>query len=61
MKKVYERLSKGFAEKKIALKDTASNQKKLAEPKLLQVYLIGLVNNWVKRDPRLNGAGTKKS
>lgn len=57
LKKVYERLAKGFSERKIALKETASNQKKLAEPKLMQVYIIGLVNNWVKRDPRLNGAG----
>ncbi len=59
--KLYERLVKGFVEKKIALKETASNQKKLGDPKLMQVYVIGLVNNWVKRDPRLNGTGTKKA
>lgn len=60
LKKVYEGLAQGFRSKKIALKDNEANQKKLAEPALLQTYIIGLVNNWVRRDPRLNGSPAKQ-
>lgn len=52
---LYKLLAQGFAEKRIALKQTESNQQKMADPKALQVYIIGLVNNWLRRDERLNG------
>lgn len=52
---IYKLLAQGFSEKRIALKSTESNQKKISDPKALQVYIIGLVNNWLRRDPRLNG------
>lgn len=55
MKKVYEGIAQGFRARKIALKDNPNNQKKLADAGLLKTYIIGLVNNWVRRDPRLNG------
>lgn len=52
---IYKLLAQGFSEKRIALKTSESNQKKMSDPKALQVYIIGLVNNWLRRDPRLNG------
>lgn len=53
---VVEALVKDFQAKKIDFKDTASNQEKLKSPALLKTYVNGLINNWLKRDPRLNGA-----
>lgn len=52
---IYKLLAQGFVEKRIALKPTESNQKKVSDPKALQLYIIGLVNNWLRRDERLNG------
>lgn len=61
LKRVYDGLIAGFQTKKIALKENESNQKKLAEVALLRTYCAGLVNNWLRRDPRLNGKGEKKA
>lgn len=61
LKRIYEGLAQGFRAKKIALKDTPSNQKKIAESNLLQAYIVGLVNNWLRRDSRLSGKPAKKS
>ena len=61
LKRVYDGLVAGFQTKKITLKDTESNRKKLAEVALLKTYCIGLCNNWIRRDPRLNGKGEKKA
>lgn len=56
---VVEALVKDFQAKKVALKDTPSNQEKLKSPALLKTYVNGLLNNWLKRDPRLNGSPKK--
>jgi len=61
LKKVYDVLIENFKAKKVALKDTPSNQKKLADPSELRTYITGLVNNWIRRDPRLNGKPAKKN
>lgn len=55
LKSVYAGLANRFVSGEIPLKATESNQKKLADPKLLETYIIGLVNNWLRRDKRLNG------
>lgn len=60
LKKIYVGIADGLRAKKVALKETDSNKKKLADPKKLEVYVIGLVNNWLKRDPRLNGKSSAK-
>lgn len=54
-KQVLEQLIKGFQTKKIALKDTAANREKLKSAELMKAYVSGLLNNWLRRDPRLNG------
>lgn len=59
--KIYEGLAQGFKAGKIQLKPTPSNQKKLGEAALLKTYIVGLVNNWVRRDSRLNGKASKKA
>lgn len=51
--KIYSVLEKGFQKGKVFLKDTPSNQEKVKDPVLLRVYIVGLVNNWLKRDSRL--------
>ena len=57
-KTVSESLMKDFKAGKIALKDTPANQAKLKSPELLKTYISGLINNWLRRDPRLNGKGS---
>lgn len=52
---VYRDIARGFKAGKIALKDNENNRKKLEDPKAMQIYIIGLVSNWMKRDGRLNG------
>jgi hypothetical protein len=59
LKRIYEDVAQGIRAKKVALKETPTNQQKLAEPALLQTYIVGLVNNWLRRDPRLNGSPKK--
>lgn len=56
---VVESLVKDFQAKKIVLKDTPANQEKMKSPSLLKTYVNGLINNWIKRDPRLNGSPKK--
>lgn len=60
VKKICLALVAGFQAKKIALKDTESNRQKLADAKLMELYCLGLLNNWLRRDKRLNGVGTEK-
>lgn len=52
---ITEILAEGFTQGKIALKDTPSNQEKLADPAKLRSYCSGLQSNWLRKDPRLNG------
>lgn len=60
IKKICVALVAGFQAKKIALKDTESNKKKLSDAKAMELYTLGLLNNWLRRDNRLNGVGIKK-
>jgi hypothetical protein len=59
LKKISTNLAKGFQSKKVALKETESNKKKLNDPKLMEIYCLGLINNWLRRDSRLNGKNEK--
>ena len=61
MKRIYSGLIAGFKASRITLKETESNKQKLADEKALMVYVIGLVNNWLRRDNRLNGTLDTKS
>lgn len=60
IKKICVALVAGFQAKKIALKDTESNKKKLSDAKAMELYCLGLLNNWLRRDQRLNGVGIQK-
>lgn len=60
IKKICAALVSGFQGKKIALKDTESNKKKLTDAKAMELYCLGLLNNWLRRDKRLNGVGIEK-
>lgn len=60
IKKICAALVAGFQGKKIALKGTEANKKKLTDTKLMELYCLGLLNNWLRRDKRLNGVGTEK-
>ena len=60
IKKICTALVAGFQTKKIALKDTDSNRQKLADVKSMELYCLGLLNNWLRRDKRLNGVGEVK-
>lgn len=60
IKKICAALVAGFQAKKFALKDTEANKQKLADPKVMELYCIGLLNNWLRRDPRLNGTLNEK-
>lgn len=61
IKKICVALVGGFQAKKIALKDTESNRQKLADAKVMELYCLGLLNNWLRRDKRLNGVGENKN
>lgn len=56
IKRISARLVKMFQAETITLKDTPANKKKLNDPKALELYVVGLVNNWLRRDKRLNGS-----
>lgn len=60
IKKICTALVTGFQSKKIALKDTESNKRKVTDTKAMELYCLGLLNNWLRRDKRLNGVGIQK-
>ncbi|MFP5492661.1 MAG: hypothetical protein ACLGG0_14245 [Bacteriovoracia bacterium] len=60
IKKICAALVAGFQAKKITLKDTESNKKKMADAKAMELYCLGLLNNWLRRDKRINGVGIEK-
>lgn len=60
IKKICASLIAGFQGKKIALKETEANKKKLKDTKLMELYCLGLLNNWLRRDKRLNGTQSVK-
>ena len=39
----------------VTFKETDANKNKLADEKELRKYVVGLVNNWLRKDPNLNG------
>ena len=45
----------GFKNGEVELKDTPSNQEKLASDSKLNSYVSGLVSNWFRKDKRFNG------
>ena len=59
IKVIIAAIAAGFKSGAIDLKNTDSNKKKLADAKQMESYVIGLINNWLRRDNRLNGAGDK--
>lgn len=44
----------GFTSGSVELKDTPSNQAKMADPAKLKSYVNGLVSNWHRKDKRFN-------
>lgn len=44
-----------FLTGKASLKDTPANKDKISDLSQLKIYVRGLCNNWLRRDPRLNG------
>jgi hypothetical protein len=48
-------ITEGFKSGTVEFKDTPSNQAKLADESELKKYVSGLVNNWHRKDTRLNG------
>ena len=61
IKRICAALVASFQSKKIALKETEANKQKLTDSKLMGLYCLGLLNNWLRRDARLNGTvNTKK-
>ena len=58
-KKITEILINGFSERRIPLKASPSNEAKLSDPKQLQAYVKGLINNWLNKSPILSGKPAK--
>lgn len=50
-----EAIKAGFTSKQIVFEDTPANAAKLADDTKLSAYVSGLVNNWFRKDKRLNG------
>ncbi len=53
---VHEIVCEGFQSGRIDFADTPSNKAKLADRAKLSAYVSGLISNWVRKDPRLNGS-----
>jgi hypothetical protein len=54
---IYSILCEGFKSGTIDLADTESNRAKLSNDAELRKYVSGLVNNWFRKDTRMNGGG----
>jgi hypothetical protein len=54
-KEVISIVCEGFKAGSVDLKDTPSNQAKLADDAKLREYTNGLVSNWYRKDQRFNG------
>ena len=52
---VHAKVCEGFLSRKIDFADTPSNREKLASKTKLSQYVSGLISNWLRKDPRLNG------
>ena len=53
--KVVGLVCEAFEAGEVTFKDTDANQAKLTDSKELKKYVVGLVNNWLRKDPMLNG------
>lgn len=60
-KLVTDILIKGFNDRRIPLKASPANDAKLGDPKQLQAYIKGLINNWLAKSPELNGKPKKSA
>ena len=49
-------ICEGLINGDIDMKDTPSNQAKKADPKKMKEYVSGLISNWFRKDPDLNGS-----
>lgn len=58
-KQVTDSLCADFKAGKISLRETPANKEKLSDEKELRVYTTGLINNWLRRDKRLNGSSAQ--
>lgn len=54
-KQITDTICADFKAGKVALRETPNNKEKLGDDKSLRVYVTGLINNWLRRDKRLNG------
>ena len=52
---VHAIIAEGFKAGTISLEDTESNREKLASDSKLNQYVSGVISNWVRKDPRMNG------
>lgn len=52
---VFNIVVEGFRSGTIAFEDTPANRTKLNDSKELTKYVSGLISNWIRKDPRLNG------
>ncbi|MCB0390548.1 MAG: hypothetical protein KDD58_04625 [Bdellovibrionales bacterium] len=55
LERVHDLVCDDLSSKRCRLKDTEGNQRKLADPAKLRKYVRGMVQNWFRRDDRLNG------
>ena len=53
--KVVTLVCEAFENSEVTFKDTDANSLKLKDEKELKKYVVGLVNNWLRKDPKLNG------
>ncbi|POB13863.1 hypothetical protein [Halobacteriovorax sp. DA5] len=60
IEEIQNELEKKFKAGSIFLKETTSNKEKLKNSKLMSKYTKGLINNWLRRDKRLNGTKLEK-
>lgn len=54
---VHAIICEGFRKGTIELADTPSNREKLANEAEMNKYVSGLLSNWLRKDPNLNGGG----
>jgi hypothetical protein len=53
--KIVSIVTEAFKKSEIEFKNTPSNQEKLTDSTKLTAYVVGLVNNWHRKDKRMNG------
>jgi len=52
---VHQMVCEGFRNGTVEFENTPANQEKLASDSKLSQYVSGLISNWLRKDPRLNG------